>query len=64
MHHPDWKGMMGNLLDTLVKVGRREEALGYLVAFGAGSCEIAPAAAAAPEPLPSASLVSSLGRAS
>jgi tetratricopeptide (TPR) repeat protein len=42
MHHPDWKGMLGNLLDTLVQVGRREEALGYLVAFGAQSCEIAP----------------------
>jgi hypothetical protein len=42
MHHPDWKGMLGNLLDTLVKVDRREEALGYLVAFGAGSCEVQP----------------------
>jgi len=42
MHHPDWKGMMGNLLDTLVKVGRRDEALRYLVAFGAASCEITP----------------------
>jgi len=42
LHHPDWKGMLGNLLDTLVQVGRREEALGYLVSFGAQSCEIAP----------------------
>ncbi len=47
MHHPDWKGMMGNLLDTLVKVDRREDALGYLVAFGAASCEIHPAPEAA-----------------
>jgi tetratricopeptide (TPR) repeat protein len=42
MHHPDWKGMVANLLDTLVRVGRREEALAYLVAFGAGSCDITP----------------------
>jgi hypothetical protein len=62
MHHPDWKGMMGNLLDTLVKVGRREEALGYLVAFGAGTCEVALPADATAEPLPS--LVSSPARAS
>ncbi|HXF58694.1 MAG TPA: tetratricopeptide repeat protein, partial [Candidatus Saccharimonadales bacterium] len=43
MHHPDWNGMLGNLLDTLVRVGRREEALGYLVSFGAQSCELTPA---------------------
>jgi tetratricopeptide (TPR) repeat protein len=42
VHHPDWKQMIGNLLDTLVKTGRREEALAYLVAFGVGSCEVAP----------------------
>ncbi len=48
MHHPDWKGMMGNMLDTLVKVGRRDEALAYLVAFGAASCEITPSPAAVP----------------
>jgi hypothetical protein len=41
LHHPDWKRMLGNLLDTLVQVGRRDEALGYLVAFGAASCEVA-----------------------
>ena len=40
LHHPDWRRMMGNLLDTLVQVGRRDEALGYLVAFGAASCEM------------------------
>ncbi|HYR52695.1 MAG TPA: tetratricopeptide repeat protein [Candidatus Dormibacteraeota bacterium] len=44
VHHPDWKQLIGNLLDTLVQVGRREEALGYLVAFGAASCELVPAA--------------------
>ncbi len=43
VHHHDWKQLIGNLLDTLVKVGRRDEALGYLVAFGAASCEITPA---------------------
>jgi hypothetical protein len=42
LHHPEWKGMMGNLLDTLVQVGRREEALAYLVAFGAASCDVMP----------------------
>ena len=43
VHHHDWKQLIGNLLDTLVKVGRRDEALGYLVAFGAASCELSPA---------------------
>jgi tetratricopeptide (TPR) repeat protein/tRNA A-37 threonylcarbamoyl transferase component Bud32 len=42
LHHPEWKGMMGNLLDTLVQVGRRDEALAYLVAFGAASCDVMP----------------------
>ncbi len=44
VHHPDWKQLIGNLLDTLVKTGRRDEALGYLVAFGVASCDVAPAA--------------------
>jgi tetratricopeptide (TPR) repeat protein/predicted Ser/Thr protein kinase len=44
VHHPDWKQLIGNLLDTLVLAGRRDEALGYLVAFGAASCDFAPAA--------------------
>jgi hypothetical protein len=47
VHHPDWKGMIGNLLDTLVRTGRRDEALAYLVAFGVASCEVEPAEAGA-----------------
>lgn len=46
VHHPDWKEMIGNLLDTLVRIGRREDALGYLVAFGVTSCDVEPARAA------------------
>ena len=45
VHHPDWKGMIGNLSDTLVRLGRRDEALSYLVAFGVASCEVPPASA-------------------
>jgi len=55
MHHPDWKGMLGNLLDTLVRVGRREEALGWLVSFGAQSCDLTPAPLPSEESLPVAS---------
>jgi hypothetical protein len=47
VHHPDWKGLIGNLLDTLVRTGRRDEALGYLVAFGVASCEVQPTEAEA-----------------
>jgi tetratricopeptide (TPR) repeat protein len=43
VHHPDWKEMIGNLLDTLVRIGRREEALTYLVSFGVTSCDVEPA---------------------
>jgi hypothetical protein len=43
VHHPDWKVMIGNLLDTLVRIGRREDALTYLVAFGVTSCDVEPA---------------------
>ncbi|TMQ60206.1 MAG: tetratricopeptide repeat protein [Candidatus Eisenbacteria bacterium] len=43
VHHPDWKEMIGNLLDTLVRTGRRDDALGYLVAFGVASCDVEPA---------------------
>ena len=43
VHHPDWKEMIGNLLDTLVRIGRREDALAYLVAFGVTSCDVEPA---------------------
>ena len=42
VHHPDWKQLIGNLLDTLVKTGRRDEALSYLVAFGVASCDVVP----------------------
>jgi tetratricopeptide (TPR) repeat protein len=47
VHHPDWKGLIGRLLDALVRTGRRDEALGYLVAFGVASCEVEPAEAGA-----------------
>ncbi len=43
VHHPDWKEMIGNLLDTLIRIGQREEALGYLVDLGIGSCDVASA---------------------
>ena len=43
VHHPDWKAVIGNLLDTLMRLGRREEALGYLVPLGVGVCEVEPA---------------------
>lgn len=42
VHHPDWKAVIGNLLDTLMRLGRREEALGYLVPLGVGVCEVEP----------------------
>jgi tetratricopeptide (TPR) repeat protein len=48
VHHPDWKTTIGNLLDTLMRLGRREEALGYLVALGVGSCEVEPGGRGAP----------------
>jgi tetratricopeptide (TPR) repeat protein/tRNA A-37 threonylcarbamoyl transferase component Bud32 len=40
VHHPEWKGAIGNLLDTLMRLGRREEALAYLVPLGVGSCDV------------------------
>ena len=40
VHHPEWKVAIGNLLDALMRLGRRDEALGYLVPLGVGSCEI------------------------
>ena len=43
VHHPEWKSVIGNLLDTLMRLGRREEALGYLVPLGVGICDVAPA---------------------
>ena len=42
VHHPEWKASIGNLLDALMRLGRREEALGYLVPLGVGSCEVDP----------------------
>ena len=42
VHHTDWKATIGNLLETLMRIGRREDALGYLVALGVGSCEVEP----------------------
>jgi tetratricopeptide (TPR) repeat protein/tRNA A-37 threonylcarbamoyl transferase component Bud32 len=42
VHHPEWKAAIGNLLDTLMRLGRRDEALGYLVPLGVGSCDVDP----------------------
>ncbi|HKQ58236.1 MAG TPA: hypothetical protein VJY35_10255, partial [Candidatus Eisenbacteria bacterium] len=41
VRHPEWKAVIGNLLDTLMHLGRREEALAYLVPLGVGVCEVA-----------------------
>ncbi|HEY7728262.1 MAG TPA: tetratricopeptide repeat protein, partial [Candidatus Eisenbacteria bacterium] len=40
LHHPDWKAAIGNLLETLISLGRREEALAYLVPLGIGAGEV------------------------
>ncbi len=40
VHHPEWKAAIGNLLDTLMRLGRREVALGYLVPLGVGACDV------------------------
>ena len=40
VHHPEWKGAIGNLLDVLMRLGRREEALAYLIPLGVGSCDV------------------------
>jgi predicted ATPase/tRNA A-37 threonylcarbamoyl transferase component Bud32 len=40
VHHPEWKAAIGKLLDTLMRLGRREEALAYLVPLGVGSCDV------------------------
>ena len=45
VHHPEWKRAIGNLLDTLMRLERREEALGYLLPLGVGSCEVEPSRA-------------------
>ena len=42
VHHPEWKTAIGNLLDTLMRLGRRDEALGYLVPLGVGTCDVDP----------------------
>ena len=49
VHHPEWKAAIGNLLDALMRLGRREEALGYLVPLGVGTCEVEPTRAIATE---------------
>ena len=41
VHHPDWRSLIGALLDTLIHVGRRDEAISYLAALGMGTCEVA-----------------------
>jgi tetratricopeptide (TPR) repeat protein/tRNA A-37 threonylcarbamoyl transferase component Bud32 len=40
VHHPEWKAAIGNLLDTLMRLGRRDEALAYLVPLGVGACDL------------------------
>ena len=40
VHHPEWKAAIGNLLDTLMRLGRREEALAYLIPLGVGTCDV------------------------
>ena len=42
VHHPEWKAAIGSLLDTLMRLGRREEALAYLIPLGVGSCDVDP----------------------
>ena len=55
VHHPEWKGAIGNLLDTLMRLGRREEALAYLVPLGVGSCDVDPSRALEAVPMKAAS---------
>ena len=43
VHHPEWKAAIGNLLDALMRLGRRDEALAYLVPLGVGTCDLASA---------------------
>ena len=54
IHHPEWKGAIGNLLDTLMRLGRREDALAYLVPLGVGSCEVDPSRAREAAPMKAA----------
>jgi tetratricopeptide (TPR) repeat protein/tRNA A-37 threonylcarbamoyl transferase component Bud32 len=49
VHHPIWRGAISNLLDSLMQLGQREEALGYLVPLGVGVCEIPVRQGAAPQ---------------
>ncbi|MBI1797600.1 MAG: tetratricopeptide repeat protein [Candidatus Eisenbacteria bacterium] len=42
VHHPVWRQAIGDLLDTLIEAGAREEALGYLVPLGVGVCDVEP----------------------
>jgi len=51
VHHPEWKGAIGNLLDTLMRLGRREEALAYLIPLGVGSCDVDPSRAREADPM-------------
>jgi hypothetical protein len=41
VHHPDWRSLIGALLDTLIHLGRRDEAISYLAALGMGTCDVA-----------------------
>jgi hypothetical protein len=42
VHHPRWRTAIGRLIDTLMQLGRREDALAYLVPLGVGVCEVEP----------------------
>jgi hypothetical protein len=42
VHHPAWRTAITNLIDTLTQIGEREEALGYLMPLGVGTCEVEP----------------------
>lgn len=44
VHHPRWRTAIGRMIDTLIQLGRREEALAYLVPLGVGVCEVEPGA--------------------
>ncbi len=41
LHHPEWRAAVGNLLETLQKLGRRDEALAVVERLGADARELA-----------------------
>jgi tetratricopeptide (TPR) repeat protein/predicted Ser/Thr protein kinase len=40
VHHPEWRAAIGRLLDALMRLGRRDEALAFLEPFGGVSCDV------------------------